>query len=316
MQAIAVTVRKNAESAQQASTVAGKTCTVADRGGEIVGRAVGAMARIEDSSRKVADIIGVIDEIARQTNLLALNAAVEAARAGRIGPRFCRGGRGGAVAGTAFLPGSKRHQGAHQQFVGAGQGRRAARQPGGGSRSARSSESIKAGCGDRVGDCRRQRRAVERHREVNAALNQMDQVTQQNSALVEENAAARQVFGTAIAGDGKSRCGSSRSMLRSNPKLRIGLLPNEPTAVCFGAASVLLLKQGRWMLCCDGTKTQYRDSPGRPRRGGAVDRARQSHGNRGLSGRRVSSLSRFRRDAVQHALHRIYGGTARSKQAG
>ena len=64
------------------------TRDVADRGGQVVAKAVDAMAKIEDSSRKISDIIGVIDEIARQTNLLALNAAVEAARAGEAGRGF------------------------------------------------------------------------------------------------------------------------------------------------------------------------------------------------------------------------------------
>ena len=66
----------------------GGTRDVADRGGQVVAKAVDAMARIEESSRKISDIIGVIDEIARQTNLLALNAAVEAARAGEAGRGF------------------------------------------------------------------------------------------------------------------------------------------------------------------------------------------------------------------------------------
>ena len=65
-----------------------ETNAVAERGGAVVGEAVTAMARIEESSRKISDIIGVIDEIARQTNLLALNAAVEAARAGEAGRGF------------------------------------------------------------------------------------------------------------------------------------------------------------------------------------------------------------------------------------
>ena len=68
--------------------VAGGTRDVADRGGPVVGKAIKAMAKIEESSRKISDIIGVIDEIARQTNLLALNAAVEAARAGEAGRGF------------------------------------------------------------------------------------------------------------------------------------------------------------------------------------------------------------------------------------
>src|SRR5262249_22108777 len=78
MEQISATVKKNAENAQQANQFAGGTREVADRGGAVVAQAVDAMARIEESSRKISDIISVIDEIARQTNLLALNAAVEA----------------------------------------------------------------------------------------------------------------------------------------------------------------------------------------------------------------------------------------------
>ena len=88
MEQISVTVKKNAENAQQANALTAETRGVADRGGEVVASTVEAMSRIEESSRKIADIIGVIDEIARQTNLLALNAAVEAARAGDAGRGF------------------------------------------------------------------------------------------------------------------------------------------------------------------------------------------------------------------------------------
>src|SRR5262249_36271216 len=88
MEEMSATVKKNADNAQQANQSAGPTRDVADRGGQVVAKAVEAMARIEESSRKISDIIGVIDEIARQTNLLALNAAVEAARAGEAGRGF------------------------------------------------------------------------------------------------------------------------------------------------------------------------------------------------------------------------------------
>jgi methyl-accepting chemotaxis protein len=88
MEEIAATVKKNAENAQQANQSASSTSNVADRGGQVVAKAVEAMSQIEGSSRKISDIIGVIDEIARQTNLLALNAAVEAARAGEAGRGF------------------------------------------------------------------------------------------------------------------------------------------------------------------------------------------------------------------------------------
>src|SRR3979490_1817992 len=88
MERISVAVKKTADSAQQAHETTSGTREVADRGGQVVAKAVGAMARIEESSRKISDIISVIDEIARQTNLLALNAAVEAARAGEAGRGF------------------------------------------------------------------------------------------------------------------------------------------------------------------------------------------------------------------------------------
>ncbi len=88
MEEISATVKQNAENAQQANQFAAGTREVCDRGGEVVAEAVKAMSRIEESSRKISDIIGVIDEIARQTNLLALNAAVEAARAGEAGRGF------------------------------------------------------------------------------------------------------------------------------------------------------------------------------------------------------------------------------------
>ena len=82
------TVRENAENARQANELARIACGHAERGGKIMHDAVGAMQVINESSRKIADIIGVIDAIAFQTNLLALNAAVEAARAGEQGRGF------------------------------------------------------------------------------------------------------------------------------------------------------------------------------------------------------------------------------------
>jgi methyl-accepting chemotaxis protein len=81
-------VQQNADNAQQAKQLAASARTQAEQGGEIVGKAIVAMAEMSKSSRQVADIIGVIDDIAFQTNLLALNAAVEAARAGEQGRGF------------------------------------------------------------------------------------------------------------------------------------------------------------------------------------------------------------------------------------
>ncbi len=88
MEEIAATVKQNAENAQRANTLTQDAREMAGRGETVVAEAVTAMAGIEESSRRISDIISVIDEIARQTNLLALNAAVEAARAGEAGRGF------------------------------------------------------------------------------------------------------------------------------------------------------------------------------------------------------------------------------------
>ncbi|MDY6948608.1 MAG: methyl-accepting chemotaxis protein, partial [Pseudomonadota bacterium] len=88
MEEMTVTVKRNAENARHANQLASEARDQAERGGSVAARAVTAMAEINDSSRRIADIIGVIDEIAFQTNLLALNAAVEAARAGEQGRGF------------------------------------------------------------------------------------------------------------------------------------------------------------------------------------------------------------------------------------
>jgi methyl-accepting chemotaxis protein len=82
------TVRQNAEHARQASTLAGEASTTAERGGEVVAKVVKTMQEVTESSKRISDIIGVIDGISFQTNILALNAAVEAARAGEQGRGF------------------------------------------------------------------------------------------------------------------------------------------------------------------------------------------------------------------------------------
>ncbi|WP_462150558.1 methyl-accepting chemotaxis protein [Pseudoalteromonas xiamenensis] len=88
MEEMTSTVRQNADNARVANQLAAETCDKAELGGAVVSRAVDSMSAINESSKKIADIIGVIDEIAFQTNLLALNAAVEAARAGEQGRGF------------------------------------------------------------------------------------------------------------------------------------------------------------------------------------------------------------------------------------
>jgi len=188
MQELTATVKKNAENAQQADQFSAETRTVAERGGEVVAKAVEAMARIEDSSRKISDIIGVIDEIARQTNLLALNAAVEAARAGEAG-------RGFAVVATEVRSLAQRSSQAAKDIKelitnSSGQvkdGVDLVNRTG--TSLTEIVASIKKVAGivsDIAAASAEQATGLE---QVNKALAQMDEVTQQNSALVQENAA-------------------------------------------------------------------------------------------------------------------------------
>ena len=124
MEQISVTVKKNAENAQQANEFANETAAVADRGGEVVAQAVSAMARIEESSRKISDIISVIDEIARQTNLLGAQRRGGGGACRRSRPRL-RGGRlRGAQPRATLLAGGQGHQGPHHQQLQPGAGRR------------------------------------------------------------------------------------------------------------------------------------------------------------------------------------------------
>jgi methyl-accepting chemotaxis protein len=193
LERIAETVRKNAERAKQANELAAKTRTVADRGGEVVTQAMGAMSRIEESSREISDIINLIDEIARQTNLLALNAAVEAARAGEAG-------RGFAVVASEVRNLAQRSSEAAKgirDLITSSSGRvqegvefvnRA------GSALGDIVDSIKhvvAIVSEIASASAEQASGIQ---EVNKALMQMDEVTQQNSALVEENAATAQAL--------------------------------------------------------------------------------------------------------------------------
>jgi methyl-accepting chemotaxis protein len=188
MEEISTTVRKNADNARMASDSAASTRAVADRGGEVAAKAVKAMSRIEESSGKIADIIGVIDEIARQTNLLALNAAVEAARAGDAG-------RGFAVVATEVRSLAQRSSQAakdisHLITNSSGQvkeGVSLVNQAGAAlNEIVDSIRTVAAVVSDIATASSEQTTGLD---EINKALGQMDDVTQRNSALVEENAA-------------------------------------------------------------------------------------------------------------------------------
>ena len=188
MEEMSSTVRRNAENAQQANASASSASERADRGGAVVNRAIGAMAKIEDSSRKINDIITVIDEIARQTNLLALNAAVEAARAGEAG-------RGFAVVASEVRSLAQRSSQAAKDIKnlivdsndqvkdGVGLVNEAGKAL---EEIVDSIKTVAAVIGDIANASVEQSTGIE---QINKALTQMDEVTQQNSALVEENAA-------------------------------------------------------------------------------------------------------------------------------
>ena len=188
MEEMSATVKKNAENAQQANKSATATRDVADRGGQVVAQAVDAMARIEESSRKISDIIGVIDEIARQTNLLALNAAVEAARAGEAG-------RGFAVVASEVRSLAQRSSQAAKDIKDlitnsnnqVKDGVDLVNKAGAAlTEIVTSIKEVATVIADIAAASNEQAAGIE---QVNKALAQMDEVTQQNSALVEENAA-------------------------------------------------------------------------------------------------------------------------------
>ncbi|HJV35004.1 methyl-accepting chemotaxis protein [Geomonas sp.] len=189
MEELTSTVRQNADNAQAANQLAIKASGVAVRGGEVIGRVVRTMESITDSSRKISDIIGVIDGIAFQTNILALNAAVEAARAGEQG-------RGFAVVASEVRSLAQRSAAAAKEIksliedsVGKVQdGSRLVEEAG------RTTEEIVTSI-RQVTDIMAEISAASVEQstgieQVNNAITQMDDVTQQNAALVEEAAAA------------------------------------------------------------------------------------------------------------------------------
>lgn len=191
MEQLTGAVRQNTENAENANKLAANTRDVAVKGGEVVDDAVSAMGTITESSQKISDIITVIDDIAFQTNLLALNAAVEAARAGDAGKGF-------AVVASEVRSLAGRSAAASKDIK---------------SLINESSEQVKSGsqlvnqAGERLKEIVRsvtevaglvseitaasqeQSAGIE---EINSAVAQMDEMTQQNAALVEENTAAAQ----------------------------------------------------------------------------------------------------------------------------
>jgi methyl-accepting chemotaxis protein len=185
------TVKQSAESASQANQLATSAAAVAQRGGEVVSQVVSTMDEINASSRKIGDIIGTIDGIAFQTNILALNAAVEAARAGEQGRGFA------VVAGEVRSLAQRSAEAAREikALIGASverveAGTRLVQDAGG------TMGEIVASV-QRVSDIIAEISAAASEQsqgigQVNSSVSQLDQMTQQNAALVEQSAAAAQ----------------------------------------------------------------------------------------------------------------------------
>ncbi|MDK2123425.1 methyl-accepting chemotaxis protein [Chitinimonas sp. DQS-5] len=189
MEQLTSTVKQNAENSREANRLASEASTVAVRGGTVVSQVVSTMSEIKDSAKKIADIIGVIDGIAFQTNILALNAAVEAARAGEQG-------RGFAVVASEVRSLAQRSATAAKEIktlIGDSVGRveEGARLVDDAGRTMESVvkaiKQVATLMGDISAASIEQSAGIE---QINLAITQMDEGTQQNAALVEEAAAA------------------------------------------------------------------------------------------------------------------------------
>jgi len=189
MEELSSTVKQNADNARQANQLAQSASSVAEQGGQVVAQVVQTMRGINESSRKIADIIGVIDGIAFQTNILALNAAVEAARAGEQG-------RGFAVVAGEVRSLAQRSAEAAKEIKGL-IGTSVERVEQGSSLVDQAGSTMEevVGAIRRVTDIMGEISAASSEQsqgvgQVGEAVQQMDQVTQQNAALVEQMAAA------------------------------------------------------------------------------------------------------------------------------
>ena len=221
MEQMTSTVKQNADNASRASQLAGAARDQADKGGSVVSHAVRAMTEINDASRKIVDIIGVIDEIAFQTNLLALNAAVEAARAGEQG-------RGFAVVASEVRSLAGRSATAAKEIKGLIQDSVKKVEEGSSlvTQSGQTLDQIVIAVkkvsdiiGEIAGASHEQSAGID---QVNKAVMQLDEMTQQNAALVEEASAASQ-----------SMAGQARSLIEVMERYQVS---KEITAAAIAAA--------------------------------------------------------------------------------
>jgi methyl-accepting chemotaxis protein len=189
LEEITATVKMTAQNAKEATAIVTKAKAAAEEGGGVVKTAITAMGQIEQSSKQITDIIGIIDEIAFQTNLLALNAGVEAARAGDAGKGFAvvasevralaQRSSQAAKEIKSLIQASGGHVASGVKYVGeTGDSLR---------RIVEQVIQINALVSEMASAAHQQSTGIE---EVNAAVTRMDQVTQQNAAMVEQSTAA------------------------------------------------------------------------------------------------------------------------------
>ena len=253
MEELASTVKQNADNAKQANQLAATASTVALKGGEVVGNVVTTMSAINESARKIEDIISVIDGIAFQTNILALNAAVEAARAGEQG-------RGFAVVAAEVRNLAQRSASAAKEIKGlitdsvskTNEGTKQVETAG------KTMEEIVSSV-QRVTDIMGEIAAASSEQstgidQVNNAITSMDEVTQQNAALVEEAAAAAEslveqavtlmetVGNYRLRGASQERRSSGSAMRKSTPLARNPAPMSKPSSK--PAAAKVMAKTG------------------------------------------------------------------------
>ena len=249
MEQLSSTVKQNAENAKQANQLAAAASGVAVRGGQVVGNVVTTMADINSSAKKIEDIISVIDGIAFQTNILALNAAVEAARAGEQG-------RGFAVVAGEVRNLAQRSASAAKEIKDlistsvskTAEGTRLVESAGSTMQEIVSSvQRVTDIMGEIAAASSEQSAGID---QVNTSITSMDEVTQQNAALVEQAAAAAEslveqatslmdtVGGFKLQGQGQERRSSSSPMRQSTPVARKPVQMSKPVAKSAPAKSM------------------------------------------------------------------------------